>query len=137
MQEMQKQIDAIMSEFDFKKVRTVMKALKWKWVRSQSVDRVPTILELKKEARRILDNVCSEDFWDDTEKDAKYYWSSCGGFTVRRVEDINPHPRGGGRLSLEFVLTDWEEEYDLDVIFEKEIKRRIENGISAFDGLSL
>jgi hypothetical protein len=45
-------VDDILESFDFNKVRKTMWALEWKW--SSAIDGIPTIEELKREAKRLL-----------------------------------------------------------------------------------
>lgn len=48
-------IERIICKFNFHKVLVAMQALDWKWVQEQSANySVPTIAELKKEARDLL-----------------------------------------------------------------------------------
>lgn len=98
-------IDQIMDNFDFHKVRKVMKFLNWRWALTESG--VPEVYELKEEARRLL-NEClysmiqhGEDNWN----------ISTGGFRVRatnykdtEIEDDEFHIG----LSLSFELEDWD-----------------------------
>ena len=85
-----KQINEILNNFDFKKVNQAMKLLNWKWFYKESEDKIPTITQLKKEAKNLLKQVidCSE-----------YSVCSTGGFVARKEF---------GYLLLEFVLEDWD-----------------------------
>jgi hypothetical protein len=49
-------ITDIMDNFNFKKVQSVMKFLNWRW--SSAEDGVPTVMEIRKEARKLLVEVC-------------------------------------------------------------------------------
>ena len=80
----QEQIDDIMDSFNFDAVSKCMVLLKWGWASSEG--KVPSIFEIKKEARRLLRrvDVCS---------------INTGGFKVAIDED--------NCLTLEFIVDDW------------------------------
>lgn len=85
-------IETIIDNFDFDKVHIAMVALKWTWAYSSSG--IPSLIELKHEARRLL-------------KDVLLSPSSvicCGGFRARKDSD--------GVLSLAFEIDSFEEYLD-------------------------
>lgn len=54
-------IESVMRHFDFKKVHDVMDFLDWKWYSATSgVPAVPSVDELKSEAKRLLVSACCE-----------------------------------------------------------------------------
>lgn len=55
MQDIDKDIETILNEFNFKKVRKAMKALDWVWYQN---NKVPSTDELKEEADRLLRAAC-------------------------------------------------------------------------------
>jgi len=63
------EIDEILDEFDFEKVHKVMTALDWEWY---STDGVPSIAELRREARRLLKDLVN----------GRHQSISTGGFTA-------------------------------------------------------
>ena len=53
-------IDNIMRDFDFGKVRRIMEVLDWKWARTLSEGGIPTISDLRAEAKRLLVEAATE-----------------------------------------------------------------------------
>lgn len=95
MQNEQEDIEDILDEFDFHKVQKAMEALNWTWATS---DGVPTIGELRRCARRLLNYAVQVDssFPD--------YSTATGGFEVSR----NLYPNHAKRYySLKFVVSEW------------------------------
>ena len=81
-------IKEIMREFDFGKVAAVMHLLQWKWAKEPNEPmEVPTIQEIKKEAKRLLLRA--------TELKGTI---SCGGFKAGFHDSF---------LTLEFVVEEW------------------------------
>jgi len=93
MKTTQDRIDEIMDNFDFKKVEQTMKALDWKW---GMADSIPEEYELRREARRLLKDVASENV---RESDLRYAVAT-GGFKATKYFD--------GGLELEFIVTSWD-----------------------------
>lgn len=79
----------VMDDFDFDKVHDVMKALGWEWIALTGNGEVPSVWQIAKRAKKLLDEVM--DFYGDGEHHA----ISTGGFTAMLEED--------GTLSLLFV----------------------------------
>ncbi len=89
------QVEDILDEFDFNKVQKVMEALDWKY--HDSVDKFPSIGELRKMARSLLN--CTYDADDSPD-----YFTSCGGFHAER----RMYPGDSTKyLNLKFVVTEW------------------------------
>lgn len=95
---MRNKIDSIMENFDFERVHKVMDMLEWRWVSAKNG--VPSVEELKKEAKRLLVSSCSEKTQIST-----------GGFKAIYEEssrwdddddDKDPY------VGLEFILEEWE-----------------------------
>jgi hypothetical protein len=91
MKTTQEKIDHIMDYFDFAKVAKAMEALNWTWAGKG----VPTEPELRKEARRLLNDVSNKNVC----KCAFRYSISTGGFRVTKYHY--------GELELEFVVYSW------------------------------
>ena len=58
--ELEKMADDIMESFDFQKVHAVMRLVEWKWSCNGEL-RVPTLDEIRAQARRLLDRVVYHD----------------------------------------------------------------------------
>lgn len=56
-------IEDIMNNFDFKKVHSVMVLMNWQWYSSISKTGVPALREIKKTAKRLLNDalICSRE----------------------------------------------------------------------------
>lgn len=81
------QISFIMSQFDFEKIHSVMKFLKWKWKFSNNEFRVPNIEELKIAAINCLNKVATSH--DEVDH------FSIGGFEADKINNV---------LELRFIL---------------------------------
>jgi hypothetical protein len=68
-------IEDILDEFDFNGVRRVMESLNWRWART---DDVPPVAEMRKTARRLLEEMCTNDEMDSL---------ATGGFEVIRRDE--------------------------------------------------
>lgn len=86
-------IQDIMEDFDFQKVHDVMEKLDWKWAMSKNG--VPTIDEMKAEAKRLLIDACIERTCVST-----------GGFRAvyEECSQGDPDPY----IGLEFIVEDCE-----------------------------
>jgi hypothetical protein len=85
-------IENILDEFDFQRVQRVMEALEWHWATSE--DGLPSIVELRRKARGLLEDVYRYE-------DSACNTMGCGGFEATRlmeVGDLNKY------LSLKFVV---------------------------------
>jgi hypothetical protein len=92
---MQDQIDEIMDWFDFEKVHEVMESIGWRWHRGDIS--VPTIQDLKKEARKLLRMAA--------EGDGPEWIAATGGFYARKSTY-----EGKPYLRLSFEVANWEAE---------------------------
>lgn len=98
--------------FDWKKVHKVMTFLDWKWATATTKDRVPSIEDLKKNARTHLASVMEYDEKDFFKK-GNYgnVSSSSGGFVVIR------HMVKGKKDSYELMFNvsrwDYDEQYEI------------------------
>ena len=103
-QHLQKLIDDIMDNFNFNKVRKVMKHLNWKWALSENG--VPEVYELKETARRLLNECLYEMIMHGEDS-----WSiATGGFAARATnykgsEESEDSSIG---LKLSFKVEDWD-----------------------------
>ncbi len=113
----------IIDNFDFNKVHYVMQELNWKWVDApeggfksyeeleNAPTRVPSIEHIKEMARARMKNAIAEALsieHSDIDENCPYI-SSSGGLKATVFKDKL------GRIShigLEFILTDWESNYD-------------------------
>jgi hypothetical protein len=83
----QKALDQIMDWFDFEKVAKTMEALNWKWFGAE--EGVPTISEIKTQARRLLTQAIKERVTIGT-----------GGFKASYNHKYK-------HLTLEFIVSEW------------------------------
>ncbi len=95
-------INEVISEFNFKRVCKVMKALKWFWADVSSEDGIPTKAELKKSVRDNLEyalkraEMCCE-------ADAEFFVAT-GGFGYR----VNTEHGKIANVNVTFVIADLE-----------------------------
>tara|TARA_R110000803_G_scaffold207913_1_gene276174 strand:- start:1091 stop:1384 length:294 start_codon:yes stop_codon:yes gene_type:complete len=85
-------IENILDEYDFQRVKKAMEALDWQWGTAE--DGVPSIAELRRQARGLLEDVYRYE-------DSTCITMGCGGFEANRlmeVGDLNKY------LSLKFVV---------------------------------
>jgi len=90
-----KQVEDILDEFDFQRVQKVMEALDWNYF--DSVDKVPSIGELRKMARSLLNYAYNYD-------PSPEYFTGSGGFEVTRYMYPGETVK---YLTLKFVVTEW------------------------------
>ena len=89
------QIEDLLDEFDFDKVKKVMDCLEWTYF--DSPDKQVNISELRRMARRVLEIVYNADPSPD-------YWTACGGFDATRYM----YPGDSQKyITLKFVATEW------------------------------
>lgn len=88
-------VDKILDEFDFEKVKKTMDALEW--VYFDSPDETVSIGELRRMARRLLDEVYDKP-------PSPEYTIGCGGFEAQRYMEVDDPTK---YLSLKFVVTEW------------------------------
>ena len=93
-QKQQDAIDNIMDNFKFEQVRKVMELLDWEWAGTE--EGVPTIPELRREARRLL----KMSFEEKTNV-------STGGFHVMYESNDD-----GEFIQLMFAVDEWDEEIE-------------------------
>lgn len=98
MSDYQEDIDYILDNFDFERVKKAMNALDWCYHDSEGG--VVTVYELRKMARYLLKSLMPH-----TDKD--YYMVGCGGFeaTVQNYADYDKP-----FFQLKFVIEEWESE---------------------------
>ena len=90
-----KEVEDILDEFDFKRVQDTMKALDWAYFDSD--DKYPSIGELRRMARRLLQNAYHADVCPE-------WTTGSGGFEATRHMYIGDDKK---YLSLKFVVTEW------------------------------
>jgi hypothetical protein len=94
------QIETILEEVEFDKIRSVMIYLNWTWGLNREQ---PSIDKLKNVAKKLLESV-----WDMPEdNESSMCWTGTGGFVAYKQ-----YFDGLKMLSLKFELTGWEFEYD-------------------------
>jgi hypothetical protein len=98
-QKQQDAIDGIMDYFKFEQVRQVMELLNWEW--QDAEEGIPTVPELRKQARRLL-KMSLEEKTD----------VSTGGFHVRYESDAD----GGEFIQLIFAVEEWYEDVEKDLV---------------------
>jgi hypothetical protein len=85
-------LENILDKFNFRKVQNAMVALEWVW--SDAEEGIPSIAELRRRARGLLEDVYRYE-------DSACITMGCGGFEANRlmeVGDLNKY------LSLKFVV---------------------------------
>jgi len=87
--EMGELVNEILDEFEFEKVHRTMKALNWTW---HDTDGVPTIGDLRRQARELLQELLRND---------KYHITGTGGLYAYRIADT---------VGLRFEVTSYEVE---------------------------
>ena len=88
-------VDKLLDEFDFEKVKKTMDALEW--VYFDSPDKTVSVGELRRMARRLLDEVYDKP-------PSSEYTIGCGGFEAFRYMPVGDPTK---YLSLKFVVTEW------------------------------
>lgn len=99
MKSFDEQKQEIMDNFDWARVHKTMKLLKWTWATSAQKNRIPSIAEIKRVAEDHLMSLYTSEYFVN-EEDCS---SSSGGFSARKEN---------GYLSLSFVVTDWDTNYE-------------------------
>ena len=97
-------LNHILDEFDFERVNDVMKSICWEWVMSDGRYGIPSIPELRKHARKLLEETVS-GLISSNESD---YCIECGGFRAEADKYENDKKI---YIKLSFVVTSWENEY--------------------------
>ena len=85
-------IENILDEYDFQRVQKAMKALEWHW--STADDGLPSIAELRRQARGLLEDVYRYE-------DTTCITMGCGGFEATRLMGVGSLNK---YLSLKFVV---------------------------------
>ena len=97
-------INDILDLFDFERVNDVMNSVCWEWVMSDGRYGIPSIPELRKQSRRLLEETVSALI---SSKETQYYIES-GGFRAEANKyDDDPKIH----IKLSFVVTSWENIY--------------------------
>ena len=89
------EIEDLLDEFDFTKVKTVMDCLEWTY--HDSVDITISVGELRRMSRYLLENAYNSE-------DKDHYTTACGGFYVDRYMypgDMKKY------LELKFIVAEW------------------------------
>lgn len=89
------QIEDLLDEFDFEKVKKVMDFLEWTY--HNSADKEVTVGEIRRMARYLLERAYHADASPE-------YYTACGGFDVTRYM----YPGDSQKyLTLKFVVAEW------------------------------
>jgi hypothetical protein len=98
-------VDDILESFDFNKVRKVMWHLDWKW--SSASDEIPTIEELKREAKRLLVGAADYRLTDliHVHHQSPISYATGG---LEAMAWCNEEKTKITDLKLQFVLADWD-----------------------------
>ena len=97
-QKQQDAIDGIMDYFNFEKVLKVMELLEWEW--QDAEEGIPTVPELRQQARRLLKMSLKEKTNTST-----------GGFHVMYESSED----GGEFIQLMFAVEEWYEDVEKDL----------------------
>lgn len=101
--EIQERIEYVLEKFDFQKVLTAMKALGWRWCKSDlNTTYVPNIYQLKARARYLLDSCYLEFIKGDQ---INSFTTGTGGFAATCSKYNNQYD-----FVLQFVLTEYDSE---------------------------
>ena len=100
----EKLIEDILENFDFDKVKKTMNFLGWTWAKLQDV---PTTYQIMKSARERL-----EGAYNNAMKNKKDSCLSSGG--LRAFAEYNKKSKVVDFLQLDFVLTSWESQIEVD-----------------------
>lgn len=92
-------IDAILDRFNFEKAHKAMLAVGWVWTFPREPWRTPTPDELRKEARRLLEDVARRPV---------PFRVMTGGLCARSYKDGDAQAHA---LELSFILEEWEENF--------------------------
>ena len=92
------EVEDILDEFDFYKVKKVMDFLEWKWY---GTDGVPTIGDLRKRARQLILTGIRELLENDNINEV----STGSGGIYAKVSDDKDHPKV--YIELKFVISEW------------------------------
>jgi hypothetical protein len=98
----------VLDNFDFQKCHIVMKFLDWKWGFNGLT---PTVDELKKTAIYLMDSAADGCLKSKECKPNETYLSATGGLKASVVKNKYNHLV---YLNLEFILTDWDSDDDVD-----------------------
>lgn len=97
----EKAITNILENFDFGRVHTTMKHLKWRWATSKTEDGIPSLGELFLHVERYLNEV-----YDQSTKKKDDYITGTGGFQY--MAQYNKEEQEVDYIEVKFVLTEWE-----------------------------
>lgn len=100
----QKEVDEALEHFDFQKVHMTMQTLNWKWYHFDGDSRVPSLEEIKKRAKELLQEAAESAVMSKGE-----YVIGTGGFRA----EAKYCPKEEGKKSflwvrLAFILEDWD-----------------------------
>jgi hypothetical protein len=86
-------VQPVLDEFDFEKVHKVMTAIRWQWFDGEGPDHVPTVDQLKKKARELLESVIGLKYNSNI--------TGTGGLWTKRYLEDDPNDEG---IKLQFIL---------------------------------
>jgi len=103
LQKLQKSKEDCIAHIDFDKIHSVMQHLDWKWFTGDDVS-VPSMSKLVLFAQKQL-NTAVQGF---LQNDCNEYFASSGGFKA----SVHGFADGFCRVTLEFVVSDWDSEIE-------------------------
>lgn len=103
LKKLQKSKEDCITQINFEKIHSVMKHLDWKWFTGDDCS-VPSIVELVLFAQKEL-NIAVQGF---LENDCDDYMCHSGGFKA----SVKGFADGFCRVTLEFILSDWDSEIE-------------------------
>ena len=89
-----------LDDFDFERVSDVMTFLNWEWYMDEDDIRIPTVQELRSNARKYLKEVIQGAL----ESEGKEYITGTGGFRY----ECKIYENGFVWLRMSFEVTDWD-----------------------------
>lgn len=100
-----KQLCATLADFDFDRVRSVMKYLKWTWLSTNN--QIPEKWDIHDAAFKMLID-CYHKYWDDTDRRENPYYIRSGGLeaSYEYIYDIDVEDDQRDCFSLKFVLVE-------------------------------
>lgn len=104
-----KMINDILEQFNFEKCRMVMRTLGWTW--GMPPGRSPDIQDLKNTAKYLMEGAIKGCLETKTCRPGESYFNATGGLKAQAIKNKYGHLEW---LKLEFVLTEWESDGDVD-----------------------
>jgi len=104
-----KMIEDILENFNFMKCRIVMRTLGWTW--GLPPGRTPEIEDMQRTAKYLMEGAIKGCLESKNCRPGETYMSATGGFKAEAIKNKYGHLEW---LQLEFILTEWESDGDID-----------------------